>query len=275
VPWLKSGSLEAYRQFVTTLWNGMTVHLINLKVVVANYRDAKMVVVDNGPVRLVDGRGDTQKDVRFLEADTMVYYTDEVLEAITSKDCSMAEVVMGYYWERLTGNRRTATEMFTNPEHFQAKANEYFAYVNEKLSAHAEVRFIAGGLKTIHDFIIGNENIMSRLDEIRAGSQDLLGTWVSNTFGQELRRCYAELMASGYDFGSDVPVSEGDERPGVCDVVMSSHIVPVFLRALGCGLAADLLEDTFITQAGEDNVSDQRQRLTVSVINLIVDKCLE
>jgi len=271
-PWLKAGSLEDYREFVNIMWNAMTCYLINLKVVVSNYRKNGLTVVDNGPVRLVDGKGEEQAGVRFLEADCMVFYTDEVMESIQARNCSLTEVLVGYYWERLTGDRRNVSEMVANPEHFQAMAHQYYAYLNEKLSAHAEARFVKGGLKTILSFIMTNENVGGRLDEVRSGSTDMLGTWVRENFTKELERCFRDLNGSGYSF--EAIVEAGDESPSIGDIVMSSRVVPTFLRHLKCDLAADLLEDTFITQAAEDNISDQRERLTVSVVNLIVGKCL-
>lgn len=275
VPWLKAGSLEDYRVFVNLLWNGMTTYLLHLRNVVINYRDAQLVVVDDGPVRLVDGKSRTEPGVKMLEANTKVYYTDAVLEAITGKNCSMSEVVLGYYWDRLTsGQSRSSTDMLKNPEVFQAKANEYYNYVNEKLSTHAASRFVQTGLVTILEFISTNENIMHRLHEIRGETGEMLSSWVRDTFTQELERCFIELNGSGVDFASGL-VAEGEEGVSISDVVMSSRIVPQFLRALRCNLAADLLEDTFVTQAQEDNVADQRQRLAVSVINLIVKLSLE
>lgn len=271
-PWLKAGTLGDYREFVVTLWNALTCYLINLKVIVQNYRNNGLTVVDNGPVRLIDGKGEEQSGVRFLEADTMVFYTDKVMDEILAKGCSLSEVMLGYYWERLTGDRKNPGDIVANPGHFQAKAKEYYNYVNEKLSAHAEVRFIRGAVKTILTFIMSNENVSSRLNEIRKDSSDLLGTWVRETFTQELERCFRTLNGSGYDFGG--VVEEGDSGPSIADIIMSSRIVPLFLRELNCTMAADLLEDTFITQASEDNIADQRERLTVSVVNLIVDKCL-
>ena len=267
-PWLKAGTLEDYREFVTTLWNALTCYLINLKVLVHNYRNNGLSIVDNGAVRLVDGKGEEQAGVRFLEADTVVFYTDAVMEGILAADCSLSEVMLGYYWERLTGDRKNPSDIVANPTHFQAKAHQYYTYVNEKLSKHAEARFVKGGLKTILEFILSNENVSGRLAEVRGDSADMLGTWVRDTFTIELERCFRQLNGSGYEFGA--VVEAGEDGPSMADIVMSSHIVPVFLRQLKCNMAADLLEDTFVTQASDDNVVDQRERLTVSVVNLIV-----
>lgn len=272
VPWLKAGTLQDYREYVITLWNALTSHLINLKAVVAKYRESGLVIVDNGPVRLVDGKGSEQEGVRLVEADTLVFYTDAVLASITEGGNSLGEVLLGYYWERLTKGSRPVGDILANPAHFQAKVTEYYNHVNEKLANHSRERFLASGLKAIQDFVVSNENITQRLTEVRGQTTDLLGTWIRENFIKELDNCFRNVMGSTYSF--DEPVAEGEEHVTMESLVMGSRIVPIFLRKLHCELAADILEDTYVTQATEDNVKDQRERLTVAIINVIVDKCL-
>ena len=274
VPWFKSGSLQDYREYVTVLWNAMTSYLINLKQVILAYRKDGLVIQDEMTARMVDGVGAEQHGVRFLEADTVVYYTDKVMEAITQGSSnSLSEVLLGYYWDALTGERKRLAEVVSAPGQFQAKANEYYNYVNEKLSGNAQVRFVETAVRTIVEFIETNSDVRARLTEIRGNTGEMLIEWVVKTFSDELARCYHHVNNSGYQFGEAV-VEGGEGGVSVSDSVMSSKIIPVFLRSLRCELAAELLEGTYVTQAAEDNIHDQRERLTVAVVNLIVNKSL-
>lgn len=273
VPWLKAGTIEDYREFVITMWNALTCHMVNLRSVIKAYRSNRLTVVDNGPVRLVDGKGDEQAGARFIEADAMVFYTDSAMETISAGGGSLTECLMGYYWERLLGGTSSATDILVAPGKYQAKSQEYFSHVHEKLTVHAKGRFISTGLTAITDFIVTNENLGERLSEVRGQTGELLGTWVRNNFEKELERCFRGVLGSGYDFGGIV--SEHDEAGSMTTHVMASQIVPKFLTLLKCDLAAEILTRTYHECHGAATPEEQRERLTVAVIQTITGMCLE
>jgi len=274
VPWLKGGSIEDYREFVNTMWNALTCHMVNLRSVVQSYRANGLSIVDNGPVRLVDGKGEEQAGARFVEADVMVFYTDKAMDTITQGGSgSLSECLLGWYWNRLLGETDSVGSIVAAPGKYMAKAREYYDHVNEKLSAHAKSIFIKTGLAAIAEFIVTNENLSERLAEVRGQAQDLLGTWVRNNFEKELELCFRGVLGSGYSF--EDAVSENDNAGSLTTHVMSSQIVPKFLSLLKCDMAAEILSRTYQECAANATPEEQRERLTVAVIQTIVGMCLE
>lgn len=274
VPWLKGGSIEDYRAFVNTMWNALTCHMVNLRAVIQGYRANGLTIVDNGPVRLVDGKGAEQAGARFVEADAMVFYTDKAMDAITQGgNGSLSECLLGWYWSRLLGTTESVGSIVAAPGQYMAKVREYYNHVNEKLSVHAKETFIKTGLAAIAEFIVTNENLSGRLAEVRGQSSDLLGTWVRNNFAKELEVCFRGILGSGHNF--DGAIDENDTGGSLTGHVMASQIVPKFLSLLKCDLAAEILTRTYQECATNATPEQQRERLTVAVIQTIVGMCLE
>jgi len=273
VPWLKAGSIEDYRAYVVTLWNALTCHMVNLRKVVQGYRANGLSVSDNGPVRLADGKGAEQAGARFVEADAMVFYTDKALEQISQGESggSLTECLLGWYWERLLGNPKPVLDILANPAKYMSASQVYYNHVHEKLTVHAKDRFITTGLAAISEFIVTNENLSERLAEVRGQSQELLGTWVRNHFQKELELCFRGVLGSGYNFSGGVLDDTGGS---LTTHVMASQIVPKFLALLKCDLAAEILSRTYQECAADATPEQQRERLTVAVVQTIVGKCL-
>jgi len=262
--WFKGGELAKYREYVNLLWNGMTLYLLKLKQNVDALRARDMVLVDAHPVAFTDIRGDSK--ARIVKANVSCYYTDKALQAVSGADCSMSEVLLGYYWEKLQGRVHPLAEILDNPTKFQEAAQKYFTYVHEKLLAHAKDRFIESSLKAMEEFIGSHPLVLERV----TATGQLPGNWVRARFLGELERGYYTINKKHVDLGSlDVDFSTVDME----DSIMCTRIVPSFLREIGCEMAAEILEDTFIDQADEDNVEDKKERITVAVINLIARKC--
>lgn len=267
--WFKNGELARYREYVNLLWNGMTVYLLKLKQMVLSMRARKLVLVDHHTAGLTELRKGAEG--RIIKADVTCYYTTEAMEKIMGSDSSMSEVLLGYYWEKVQGNPVALTELLENPARYQASAERYFAYVHEKLLVHAKDRFVESALAAMGRFVSTNALIMERV----SASGQLSGDWLRARFLGELERGYYTLNAKHPNLGGDTVVAEG-ENGGACsmeDAIMSTRIVPVFLREIGCDMAAEILEDTYVTQAEEDNIDDKKGRLTVAVINCIARKC--
>lgn len=273
VPWLKSGDLSKYREYVSMLWNGMTRYLISLRQIINTYRAQQLVLVVNRAPALVDGQDATDKDTRYLSAEVTVYYTSAAMDAITGVDCSLPDVTVGYLWERVTKSPVPFTDVLKSPQSFAAAANSYFAYVHEKRVVHARDIFINKALEAIQSFVASNEAVNNRVAQVRQGSTEMLSTWLRAKLIGELERCFYMVVESNVNLGE--VVAEG-ENPDTCleEIIMCSKLVPTFLRTLGCVMAAEILEDTFIERAEEDNVHEMRERLHVSLINLIVARCV-
>lgn len=274
VPWLKQGQLDEYRQFVNFLWKGLTRYIIKLRGLIKQYRERELVLTESRPPRLLESKEQNENGLMLIDADTTIYYTDSYLEKVTAGGNSITEVILGYYWNRLRGGNATINDVINDPGRFQAECGAYYNYVHEKLQGLGYKVFVKMGLEAIVEYISGNELLAERSAELRGKRGTLLNTWVAETFSAELERCYNQVVALKVGTSEAVMV---DEEIGetLSNVIMSSRMVPQFLRALNCNVAAQLLEDTFVTQEAEDNVVDQRQRLHVAVINFIVGISLE
>jgi hypothetical protein len=263
--WFKGGELSKYREYVNLLWNGMTLYLLKLQQNVNALRARDLVLVDAHPVAFTDIRGDSK--ARIVKAEVTCYYTDKALNAITGADCSMSEVLLGYYWEKLQGRTHPLAELTGEPTKFQEASEKYFNYVHEKLLVHARDRFIESALKAMEEFIVGNPLVLERVQ----ASGQLPGNWLRARFLGELERGYYTINSKNANLGG--LTIDGEAGCSMEDAIMGTHIVPVFLREIGCEMAAEIIEDTFVSQAEEDNVADKKERISVAVINLIARKC--
>jgi len=273
-PWLKQGQLSDYREFVNFLWKGLTRYIIKLRSVIKQYQERELVLTETAPPRLLESKEEHEKGIMLIDVETSIYYTDAYLEKVTAGGNSITEVILGYYWNRLRGGNATINDVINDPGRFQAECGAYYNYVHEKLQMLGYKVFVKMGIDAIVEYISGNELVAERSAEIRGNRGTLLKTWVTDTFGAELEQCYNQVVALKVGT-SDAISSEEEVGETLTNVIMSSRLVPQFLRALNCNTAAQLLEDTFVTQAAEDTIVDQRQRLHVAVINLIVGISLE
>ncbi|MOA65463.1 hypothetical protein D3C78_1918550 [compost metagenome] len=79
------------------------------------------------------------------------------------------------------------------------------------------------------------------------------------------------MLGSGYNFSGGVLDDTGGS---LTTHVMASQIVPKFLALLKCDLAAEILSRTYQECAADATPEQQRERLTVAVVQTIVGKCL-
>lgn len=273
-PWLKQGELSDYRQYVNFLWKGLTRYIIKLRGVIKQYQERELVLTETRAPRLLESKEEHEKGVMLIDVETSIYYTDAYLEKVTAGGNSITEVILGYYWNRLRGGNATINDVINDPGRFQAECSAYYDYVHGKLQSQGYKVFVKMGIDAIVEYISGNELVAERSAEIRGNRGTLLQSWVVSTFGAELEQCYNQVVA--LNVGTSEAISSEEEiGETLTNVIMSSRLVPQFLRALKCDTAAQLLEDTFVTQSGEDSLVDQRQRLHVAVINLIVGISLE
>jgi hypothetical protein len=119
----------------------------------------------------------------------------------------------------------------------------------------------------MEEFIVGNPLVLERVQ----ASGQLPGNWLRARFLGELERGYYTINSKNANLGG--LTIDGEAGCSMEDAIMGTHIVPVFLREIGCEMAAEIIEDTFVSQAEEDNVADKKERISVAVINLIARKC--
>jgi len=276
VPWLARGELSAYRAYVNLLWNGVTAYLLQLKNVVTAYRRQKLVLVQekavafNGPNSAIMS---SYKKAKILTGSVKVFYTNDMLESITRDNLGFQELVIGYYFGSLSGKGVDLMAAISNPQRMGALAQEYYKSVHNTLIQDGYEGFTKDGLKAIHEFIQEHPAIRDRVIEATNRQGVVYDNWLRGKFHQELGAAY-HLLASRCGGDDTRPIAEGEDPDGDrVDILMETQLVPQFLRAIGCNLAADLISSTYI-QTAEDNVGDKRERMAVAVVNLIVDKCL-
>jgi len=273
-PWLETGELATYRRYVSLLWNGMTLYLINLKKVVEVYRQRQLVIAAEKQPSLTPHNQTQYGDTRFMQAKLKVFYTNGILEKIQEAGVGFTEALMGYHWAALTGKPMTVTEFIADVGKGGAFAKAYFNHIHEKLSTQSRDLFIKGGVKAINDFISENALLLERVNVAR-GENQMLMSWVQSTFSSELERAHyilAERFTGGDVVQADTVVTE--ESDPRLDTLLETSLVPAFLRACGATLTADVIEATFVDTSKEDNVMDKRERLTVAVVNELVKRLL-
>lgn len=275
VPWLGKGDLKAYRAYVNLLWNGVTAYLLQLKNVITAYRRQKLVLVQERPVAFNGSNAiimNSYKKAKILTGSVKVFYTNDMLESITRDNLGFQELIVGYYYGSLSGKNVDLMAAITNPVRMGELAKQYYADVHNTLLQDGYEGFIKDGLKAIHEFIQEHENVRERVLENSTKRGIVYDTWLTSNFRQELGAAFHQIAQR---CPNDMAIiGEGDNPDGDrVDVLMETQLVPKFLRAIGCNLAADLITATFI-QTTEDNVGDKRERMAVAVVDLIIDKCL-
>jgi hypothetical protein len=274
-PWLQAGELSTYRSFVSQLWNGMTLYLIKLKQVVLTYRTRQLVIVAEKQAALTPHSQSQYGDTRFMTAKLKVFYTNSILAKVQAAGVGFTEAIMGYHWAALSGKPMSIVEFIEDIGRGAGYVKAYYAHIHEKLSVQSKQLFIKGGIKAINDFINDHSALLERVNSLRGDNQMLL-TWVQEKFSSELEKAH-HLLASRFE-GGDTSVSIGGVEDGAdprLDAMLETSLIPAFLRACGANLTADIIEATFVDSSKEDNVMDKRERLTVAVINELVNRLLE
>lgn len=272
-PWLKSGRLEDYREMVSMLYNGLIVHLINLKKMVIQYRQIGLAVnmIKSGPSINVDAGNK-------LKVEGVVYFTNGVLKAVMDKGYSLNDLLVGMYFDAAVNNKSASiSETLKNPD---KALNGFKSYINmfvERSTKDLRRLFIEEAQATVVAYVTGNPLLKERLDVVRKGNNDTLTTWVNRTFGMSFEHCFAAIQALPKDESELVAIDEGQTPETINPrllAILNTRLVPVFLEAMGCDLAAVIVNSTFVEQAAEDNTCNQRERVRVAVINALVNLLL-
>lgn len=273
VSWLKGGDLGTYRAYVNTLWNGFTAYLLQLRGVIQVYRAQKLTLLQDKEVTLSNDFREFKK-ARYLCGKVRVFYTNDVINAVTEGNLSFQEVIMGFFWARLNGRGTSITELVANLPRVVAEANDYFDSIHRELTAEGRQLFVNGGLKAIEKFLDDHPRLMSRIEDSGATRGKIFDSWLYDVFYEDLSDAFSvtsETCSSDDVLSTDELTQVVSERAGA---LLSTRFVPNFLRVVGCSLAADLITDTFVMSEG-DTVANKRERMGEAIINLIVKKSVE
>ena len=271
VPWLKGGTLDDYRAFVNLMWNGLRVYLVQLRLVLNEYKRLHLVIREDGATNLALHSYESFKDVQFVKGRAKVFYTNEMLDKITSAGVGFYEMVLGYFWARATGKSVDVTALVEDPTKGLTYAKAYYEMINQNLSKQGLEMFVQGGLKAIGQFIDTHPELEARAREQMTNARKNGREWLTETFKRDLIYCYHQSCQLDNDSGEAALADDETESPRM-KIVMSSMLVPTFLRALGYDMAASVIEDTFVNASECDGVLDKRERLHVALINWIVSK---
>ncbi|MNR33543.1 hypothetical protein D3C85_1512230 [compost metagenome] len=78
------------------------------------------------------------------------------------------------------------------------------------------------------------------------------------------------LAARRGDNSGEMLAVEGEHDGVVLQALMAGGLVPAFLRAVECNLAADIVEATYVSVETQEDTAAKRQRLHAALIKLIV-----
>jgi hypothetical protein len=273
-PWLKGGDLSTYRSFVNLMWNGLTAYLLQLRNVVGTYKQLQLVVTQDKAVGLQDHAYESYKGVRFMGGKVRAYYTNAMMAKITAAGVGFQEMILGYFYGNMTGSKVSMQQIIENPALGCEQAKNYYFMINDQLTKQAQELFVAGGLKAIAEHVSSIPEVAERALAVRTKQQVSPDSWYISNFKALLDHCY-HLIAAKCPGDMDLVADDGAPDTSREDVILSTKIVPTFLYIIGCKMAAEIVDATFTEIAGEDSAINQRERLHVSLINLIVNHSIE
>lgn len=277
VDWLMKGSLEDYRAFVELIWNGLTVYLINLKKIAEIYRGRKLTIVDNKSIDMVTITPSEELGValKVLSADVIVYFTNEVLKEAEGLGVSLADVVIACLLARVSGKNVAPTDMLANKELVQEVLGTYHSSLHNSMEGRSHEYFHESALRAMAKFVTENEAAQQALMKTTGGDGTSVLTLIREGMSNDIEKLF-HLFSSGnntYSGGAEIRTDgTSPERERCITAVLQTKVVPNFLRLLGCDLAAEILEITYVSQEVEDNLVGQRQRLHAALIEMLAGK---
>lgn len=280
VPWLSEGSREDYRTAVELLWNGLTVYLINLKKIAAHYRARKVVLTTEG-VGLMDWTPpDTNVTVKLLKGKATLYYTDEAMRLAEQAGNSLLECVVASVYGNAVGKAYGLLDLVGDKAATTTATSEYYASVHNTMDAKAREVFVNTALTAVSKFIVERDAAKQALFESTGDTNTSVMTLVHDNLANDVDKLFflytAALKEEGglIAGGNSIGLEEDPHEARCTDVVLKTDLVPKFLRLLGCHLAAEVIELTFVKQEAEDNLTDKRERLHAALIEMLAGKLI-
>lgn len=278
VTWLTKGTLGDYREYIDVLWNGLTRYLIGLKQIVTTFRNRVVSIGQVQPVILGAHANTDYEGAKFLNGNVQIYYTDKALATLEAGNVSFNEWLVAVQYSRLVSpdNALEPVAALGDPASIKKWATDYYRSIDSALSSKAKVLFVKAAAGRAIKFLLETPLLRERVREL-CPQNVMPETWFAAKIGDEYERAYHNvskaLVTERETSGNEL---DGDgNNTVVLDALLSSTIVPVFLRAINCNLAADIVEATYVSVEGNDSVADKRQRLHVSLIQLIVKHSIE
>lgn len=272
-PWLAKGSLADYREFVNLLWNGLTRYLISLKELAGVYRSRVVALGEMTPVDLVLSKNTSHSGARFLSGNIRVYYTNQAMDALEANGIGFGDWLVAVLWARYNNAPMDLVAALSDGDGVKLMAANYYNEVNQKMMANAKTAFIKAASDASLRFVMGNELIAERLNEI-VGDTDLPGQWFVAQMQSEFEPAFYMVSKAIAEFGTDVPVDVGDTSNPFLGALLASNLVPAMLRAIKCDTAAAIIEETYVSGTEADSVQKQRERLHVALIKLAVNSSI-
>lgn len=280
-PFLVKGSLADYREFVELIWNGLTAYLITLKKSMELYRGRKLVIVDNEPVSMVDYMPNEALDAKLkvVGGNVTIYFTNEVIKEAEANGVAMADVVMTALYARANGRNVGLLDLVHDKNAVQALLTEYHGGLHATLEKKSYDYFQSSSLRAIAKFIVEHPAAQEALTRTVGDTDSSVLSIVRQKLADDIDKLYylfSSEMKNDNSYG-EVAVSESGESPyriKCIDIVLKTTLVPVFLRLLGCDLAAEIVELTFVKVEVEDNLHGKRERLHGALIELLASKLL-
>lgn len=281
-PWLTKGSLEEYREWTNVLWNGLTAYLIALRAAMNIYRARKLVVVDNKTPELTDYTPNERLGVavKVISGDVTVYYTNDVVREAESNGVALHDVVLASIYSRLTSENAVGLgQLLASKTLVSEQLSAYHGLLHNSLDGKSYDYFVKSSLQAIAKFVIDNPAAQEALVRTTGDNGSSVQTIIREALHSDIDKLY-------YLFASEKKVVDNEiaaaPEPGGVDLyrescintVLKTKLVPIFLRLLGCGLAAEILELTYHTSEVEDNLHGMRERMHGALIEFIASKLL-
>lgn len=277
-PWLTGGSLDDYREFVEMIYNSLTVYLVALRVRINLFRERKIAIHEDVLIELKEDSPSATLGIKIkvLEGTGTVFFTEEILETARSNNVSIRDATVAYLYGNNSDNRISLYDAIVQPGVAGKLLEAYYASITTRLNNSSEQFFRNTVIESIAKFVTANPVLLERIE----GSEGTtIQTIANNRFKDQIDTLF--VMYTRYvtaDRDADQVVSdtgEDDYRQKIIDVILRSKLIPDFLRLIGCTSSATLLDHTYVSLEGEDNIFDMRQRVTVAVIRFLAPMLLK
>lgn len=269
VSWLVKGSLADYREFVNLLWNGMTRYLIGLKEVAAIYKARTVALAETRPITVGIHPVADFSDARFLQGSVVIYYTDKAMDLLEKAGVSFSEWLIALLWSRVNQSDLNMTELLSDKATVDKWATAYFMTVNTALKGKAQTVFIKTASDAANRFVATNPLLAERVSEL-CDNNTLPENWFRAAMGLEYEKAYHTVSECLGKYDSMAPVSDSDSNRALT-ALLSSNLVPSFLRAIKCDTAAAIIEATYVVGETADTAERQRERLHEALIKVIIN----
>ena len=274
VKWLASGKLSDYREYVNLLWNGMTRYLISLKQIANAYKSRTVAIGELEAVRLADHANNDYEGAKFISGKVQIFYTTQALETLEQHGISFNEWLVAIKFAKFNKVDLDPAATLSAPQVVKEWAGAYYKSIDTALGTKAKSLFIKAASMRSLKFLLETPKLQDRVGELCNG-KFMVEEWFAGKIGAEYEKAYyavsAALAAREQRGGGELAVETevaGDSI--VLQALMAGGLVPTFLRAVNCNLAADIVEATYVSVETQEDTAAKRQRLHGALIKLMV-----